>query len=193
MFCKNCGAQLADGTKFCNSCGSPVGEAAPAANVPPVVQSSANQGKKKSPIGIIIIAIIAVIVFFAFSGGSGGYEDTVEDFFAGMFEADAKKLVSTFSEDYISEKLEDYGYENKSVLIKRLQDSLDEMADEYKSELGKKWTYEYEIMEADEDEDFAVLTISIDIKGKKKDDSDVWILMLMKDGKKWYVEDFYSA
>ncbi len=34
MFCKNCGAQLTDGTKFCSSCGTPVD--APAQPVAPV-------------------------------------------------------------------------------------------------------------------------------------------------------------
>ena len=42
-FCQNCGAQLADGEKFCGSCGSAVPGAAPAAPVVPVAPQVMSQ------------------------------------------------------------------------------------------------------------------------------------------------------
>lgn len=54
MYCKKCGNQIADGSKFCNSCGAQQ-------NAPEIsaVQSSA---KKSLPIGAIIAIIIAAVI-----------------------------------------------------------------------------------------------------------------------------------
>lgn len=48
MFCSNCGAQCADGTKFCQSCGNPL-TAAPAAA--PEAPAAAPKAKVAAPLG----------------------------------------------------------------------------------------------------------------------------------------------
>lgn len=190
MFCKNCGTQLSDGAKFCNSCGTSInGTPSTSANASPV---SSKNTKKKSPIGIIAIVIIVIAAIALFSGGGGGYEKTVDNFFEGLFEADGKLFVSTFSETFIEEQIENNGYRNKAVLTERLQDNLDELAEEYVDELGKNWKYEYEIIDIAEYDDEVEITVSIDLIGKKTEESDVWILSLSKDGSKWYIDNFYS-
>lgn len=190
MFCKNCGAQLSDGAKFCNSCGVSINAIpSPSNNTSSVSGKSA---KKKSPIGIIAIALIVIVAIALFSGGGGGYEKTVDNFFEGLFEADGKLFVSTFSETFIEEQMENNGYRNKAVLTERLQDNLDELAEEYVDELGKNWKYSYEIIDITEYDDEVEVTVSIELSGKKTEESDVWILFLSKEGSKWYIDNFYS-
>lgn len=190
MFCKNCGAQLSDGAKFCNSCGASInGTPSTSDNTIPTTNKNT---KKKFPIGIIAIVAVVIAAIYLFSGSGGSYEKTVDNFFEGLFEADGKLFVSTFSEAFIEEQIESNGYRNKAVLTERLQDNLDELAEEYVDELGKNWKYSYEIIDVAEYDDEVEITVSIELSGKKNEESDVWILSLSKDGSKWYIDNFYS-
>lgn len=188
MFCKNCGAQLSDGSKFCTSCGTSVkGAQSSSENASPATNKKA---KKKFPVGIIVIVVIVIAAIALFSGGNGGYKKTIDNFFEGLFEADGKLFVSTFSESYIEEQIESNGYRNKAVLTERLQDNLDELAEEYIDELGKGWKYTYEIIDIAEYGDEAEISVRIELIGKKTEESDIWIICLSKEGNKWYVDNF---
>lgn len=85
MFCKNCGNQIPDGTKFCNHCGATQEETAPTQPVYQAPAQAAVAPKKNNTLMIAIIAavavvVIAVVVIFAFggknNGGSEGGNDT---------------------------------------------------------------------------------------------------------------------
>ena len=65
MFCPKCGAQLPDGSAFCNLCGAQLN----AVNVPPsAVPYSAN-----APIGVSSRSAIAYLLFALFLGGFGAH------------------------------------------------------------------------------------------------------------------------
>lgn len=65
MYCPKCGAQLPDGSAFCNLCGAQLN----AVNVPPsAVPYSAN-----APIGVSSRSAIAYLLFALFLGGFGAH------------------------------------------------------------------------------------------------------------------------
>lgn len=59
MFCKNCGTQNADGTKFCTNCGQPLEEAPAQNNQTTVIVQQ--QAKPKRNIGALVCAIIGAV------------------------------------------------------------------------------------------------------------------------------------
>lgn len=78
MFCKKCGKEILDGTKFCDGCGAKM-EQENMGNVPvQEVSGDANQNsttpndKKSKYSGIIAIAIIAIIAIVVITSIGGG-------------------------------------------------------------------------------------------------------------------------
>ena len=71
VFCANCGAKMPAGTKFCISCGKPVG--GPAAPNPNMTQQTAYATQAapmpKTKIGITVGLFAAAIYFAAIFGG----------------------------------------------------------------------------------------------------------------------------
>lgn len=191
MFCKNCGVQLSDDARFCGSCGIAISNDL-SSNASVLTVTSNKDTKKKMIAFVVALMVIALTVLLIWGGGKR-YEKTIDNFFEGLFEADGELFVSTLSEEYIEEQLEYYGYRNKAVLIEKLQDNLDDLVEEYADELGKNWKYKYEIVHVEEFDDEVEVTIDIELSGRKGEESDVWILMLIKDGNKWYVDSFESA
>lgn len=207
MFCKNCGAQLPDGVKFCNSCGAAVNVTL---SVPENAGNTTNNNtsviskstKKKFPVSFIVIIVIIVVAIILLFGnddkdyetisGADEYEETVDNFFEGLFEADGKLFVSTFSESFIEEQMENNGYHNKAVLTEQMQNNLNSLAEAYTSEFGKNWKYSYEIIDITEYNNGVEITVSIDVSGKKAKDSEAWILTLSKEGDKWLIDDFFQ-
>ena len=191
MFCRNCGAQLSEDAKFCNSCGVEVANSLQTDCIGSI--SVLPDKTKKRYIGIIAVVAVVILLAALFFGGGKGYEKTIDNFFEGLFEADGELFVSALSEGYVEEQLEYYGYRNKAVLIEKLQNNLDDLAKEYADELGKNWKYKYEIVGVEEYEDEVEVTIDLELSGRKGEESDVWILVLIKDGNKWYVDSFDGA
>lgn len=69
MFCKNCGAELKDGSKFCTKCGAtltPIPQEAPA--MPVATYSNENTPPKKSKAGLILLIILLILIVL---GGAG--------------------------------------------------------------------------------------------------------------------------
>ncbi|MBQ7801334.1 MAG: zinc ribbon domain-containing protein [Oscillospiraceae bacterium] len=86
MFCKNCGNQIPDGTRFCDKCGAPQETAQNAAPQyqPPVQNAAPQAAPKKSNTAVIVVAAVAVIAVVALVlvlvlGGSGSDSGTVND------------------------------------------------------------------------------------------------------------------
>lgn len=191
MFCKNCGTQLSEEAKFCNTCGVAIANDLPANSSPMGDVPSYNTKKKRT--GIIAVVAVIILGIALIFGGGAGYEKTIDDFFEGLFEGDSELFVSVLSDDLVEEQIDYYGYRNEAVLIEKLQDNMDDLAEEYVDELGKNWKYKYEIVDVEEYKDEVEVTIDLELSGRKGEESDVWILVLIKDGNKWYVDSFYSA
>ena len=191
MFCKNCGAQLPDGAKFCKSCGVAVSDHSTISVGE--VSTVKKVTSKKNPLVLLIAAIVAVVVFVIVFSSGNEYEKTVDCFFDGLFGADSELFISTLSNGFVEEQLEYYGYHNEAVLIEKTQDNMENLAEEYADTLGKNWKYQYEIVDVNEGEDEVEVTIDLTLSGRKGEESDVWILVLIKDGNKWYVDSFFSA
>lgn len=191
MFCKNCGVQLQEGEKSCKSCGVAVEEQAASNNGNVVVAKKV--ASKKNPIMLLVAAIVAVVVFVVVFKSGSSVDKTIDNFFEGLFEGDSKLFVSTLSDAFIEEQLDYYGYRNKAVLTEKLQNNMDELAEEYKTELGRNWKYEYEVVDTYEEEGMVEVTINLELSGRKGEESDVWILVLIEEGNEWYVDSFYRA
>ena len=190
MFCKSCGVQLPDGAKFCNSCGANLSGEATGSTMGTTVVS--NQGKRKKAFAFVVAAVAAVLVIALLFNGGKSYEKTVDAFFEGLFEADAELYVSTISNEIIDNYIENQGYRNKSDVRKELQKEFDDLVDSYDDDLGKNWKYEYEIIDADEDDEKVELRVVTRLKGKKGEETATWEMCLVKDGNKWYVDNFYQ-
>ena len=62
MYCAKCGNEIADGSLFCNKCGTPVNTSN---SIPNPVQANADSSNNKT---ILLALIGAFLVFFSFSG-----------------------------------------------------------------------------------------------------------------------------
>lgn len=133
MICPKCGAQLADGTKFCGSCGTPIADVsqpAPEVNVSQPVQNTymgqpgydnaqvppqppyqQPMPQKKSKTGLIILIIVLAVVLII--GGA-----------IAWFVHSVKKAAESYMED-IETDLE--SWEDLDLDIEGLDDALDEI------------------------------------------------------------------
>ncbi len=65
MFCKNCGKEITDGTKFCNSCGTAVELATKAEEFQSTLQKPKSKGKKIGGIVMTVLGGLSVLGSFA--------------------------------------------------------------------------------------------------------------------------------
>ena len=73
MFCKYCGSEIEDNSKFCEKCGKKLDEAVPAAEAESPVK------KKKSKKKWIILAVAAVLVVVVLAAAIGSSGDDSEE------------------------------------------------------------------------------------------------------------------
>ena len=120
MFCKNCGTELKEGTKFCPKCGTP-------AATTQQMYSGQQQGggaegrslgvlserkARKAPvfaIGAIVILIIAVVLVIRGCAG-GGYEEPIRNLVKGIENQDGKQILKAFSDEMMEAAEEESGY-----------------------------------------------------------------------------------
>ena len=89
MVCKNCGANIPEGTKFCTSCGATV-EAEVGFQDAAVVQAPAKKSNKK--LIAIVAGVVAVIVALILVFGGGSYKTPINNYFDAIEKADGAKL-----------------------------------------------------------------------------------------------------
>lgn len=142
MFCKNCGAQIKDGSLFCPSCGMRVLEEsrptpvnafedpapAPLADEPAPAPKKLNKG---ALIGIIAggaaAILIALVLVLVLTLGGRSLESTVKQSFNAVKDLDASKIVNlAFPDEVLDYVLEQTEYEKKDF-IEELQATLDEL------------------------------------------------------------------
>ena len=111
IICPNCKKELADGTKFCKFCGTPVTQTnAPKpvpSNVPKQATPPAPQKKKSSKkiiiaiVAVLLAAIIALGIIFIPDLLKGKKEDNIEEKLAEVLkESTTKPIVEMVCEDY---------------------------------------------------------------------------------------------
>lgn len=161
MFCKNCGAQINEGSKFCPKCGTPAGNAGGAA--PGGTQGGYGGGgsvrtAKKPPylaIGVVAVVAVVVIVAAVLIGKAifgKGYEKPLKTLIKGVEEQDGEMILSAFSEKTI--------------------DAMEEQSGMKKSELEDMMEEEFEYMFTDEDIDGDDIEIKYEVEKVKKLDKD---------------------
>lgn len=119
MFCKNCGTELKEGTKFCPKCGTPIASIEQPNNWSQNgIQGRDNRGladtgkQRKTPIlaiGVIVILVIAVVLVFRACSG-GGYEEPIRNLVKGIENQDGKQILKAFSDEMMEAAEEESGY-----------------------------------------------------------------------------------
>ncbi len=213
MFCKNCGAELKEGARFCDKCGAQqsaaVQQKAPAAGGNP---GGGAQGASKNNNLILIVGCVAVlavvILLVSLLFGGGSYKKPIKRLMAGIQKEDPEKVMDAFPEEMIDE-ITDMQNATKRELGNELIDTFRSMLDLDK---GDKLKISYKITDTakydrDELEDLrddldsyydidakdikAAKEVDVEIKlksGKDKEESED-TLTVVKIGRKWYIVD----
>ncbi len=213
--CPNCGAQLDDNATFCSACGTAVPAEAEAKaggfDAAAIVGDVKNNPKKYIIIAAgAVIAIALIIVLIVVLASGGGPKAVVKDYFKGMNDRDAEKLVDlVYSEDAIDIIHKEYKDIDRDALIEEYEEkdgTFDFLDDEY----GDDWKYEFEITKIkDVDEDdakdiieafddtfdmeiTAVKEVKVDftVEGEEGKDKDDQTFKLYKYDGKWYIGDW---
>lgn len=142
--------------------------------------------KNKKILGVIAIAVI-IVVMALFSGGRS-YEDVVDDYCNGMLNADAKKVVSTFSDGLLQEKLRQSGCRNREELTEMLQDNLNFIQERF----GDKWYPSYQIIQANEYDEKVEVAVRITDYGGMIAGDTVRAIILRKIDGEWYIDKEYK-
>ncbi|WP_282924052.1 zinc-ribbon domain-containing protein [Mediterraneibacter massiliensis] len=115
MFCKNCGAQLNEGVKFCSKCGAP---AAGGDNSGQQDDSNTRaQAAKKPPylaIGAIVLGVIVLLLAGKFLFGRG-YVKPLKAFVKGIEQEDGEKILSVYSKKTVKKMEDNFGLEGRKL------------------------------------------------------------------------------
>ncbi len=218
MFCPQCGAQNADGSRFCGKCGEPMNPVNSGSNLPVVTRSS---GKPASSVvtdvltflkanvklvGIVAGALAAILLFSLLFGGRG-YKKTVNKFMDSVLDMDAKGMVAMLPDEVLDAALEEEGYSKKDMkkLIAQLQEELDS-AMSYMNMMGDL-KIKYKIVDAEDvsGEDLAYLKemyselgvkvsaakeveVELSVKVLGMTQTETLELVVIKIGRSWYIE-----
>lgn len=138
MFCPKCGKELADGSKFCNSCGMPLSEVF-VTGENGTVKNSQNRKIGILVVSVIVVIVAALIVLIVSLLRGESYEAPLDHLFQGIQEKDAEELVKVFPQDI----WEAFGFDQKEETVEYFQEKLEDLLGEDKVKIS------YEILEAE--------------------------------------------
>ena len=218
MFCPKCGAQNADGSRFCGKCGEPMNSGNSGSNLPAVTRSA---GKSASSVvtdvmaflkanvklvGIVAGALAAILLFSLLFGGRG-YKKTVNKFMDSLLDMDAKGMVAMLPDEVMEAALAEEGYtkKDKKILIAQLQEELD-YGMSYMSMMGDlKMKYKIVVAENVSGEDLAYqkqnyaeigakvsaakeVEVELSVKVLGMTETETVELVVVKFGRSWYID-----
>ena len=114
MFCKYCGAELAEDAKFCMQCGAGLDESEPATE-PIAAKPKAN--KKIIAVAAAALAVVAALIVFLCvknNGVNASPEAVAEAYLVSLYEFDAETQVKCWPDFMIKEVAVEYGLKNAS-------------------------------------------------------------------------------
>lgn len=114
MFCKNCGTQMKDGSRFCPKCGTSV------------INTSVRSGnvqKQRNPLWIMIVSVVLVVIlivtiFAVFNRSKNGMrsgEDAAGAYLVACYEEDADTIISLVPDEILKEIMKQYGCSEKQL------------------------------------------------------------------------------
>ncbi|WP_434310608.1 zinc-ribbon domain-containing protein [Hominifimenecus sp. rT4P-3] len=99
MFCPKCGKELADGSKFCNSCGMPLSGAFVTEESESVKRKSQNRKIGILVVSAVVLVVAALIVLIVSLLKSESYEAPLDHLFQGIQKKDAEEVIKAFPKD----------------------------------------------------------------------------------------------
>lgn len=186
-FCTKCGTKVIEGTKFCQSCGTPVEQAQVSPNSttanPTVANPTTNLSNPKSnknPIILGAVALVAVLLLVFIVKGVFGYPSSPQKV--------AKAFVETLC-------MEGDLKGAKKYLASDLKADFDEVEDfaegwEALEEMGVKFK-DIKVVDSEKDGKEAVVTIEMKISFFGESEKQEIEISLIKEKGKWRVSDMY--
>ena len=215
MFCSKCGLQLEDDIAFCPNCGQ-VATTVTTTATGVKASTSAFYGKTsqisksidlKNPkvLGIAIAAVVVVVLLFSTLFGGQSYKSAVNNFMDGVFEADAKQLLSAFPDEVIDEMCDEEDM-SKSELIDYMDDELDDLIDMLDTYYDG-WSVDYKIISTEKydsddlewiEEEYdevgikikeaKMVTVEMTVEADDMSESEEMEIGVIKIGNSWYVD-----
>lgn len=113
MFCRKCGSEIPDGSKFCIKCGEPVEtpEMTNDAEIP-VVDANRSRYRKIGIIAVIAAAVVvAAVVLVILFGGGRSYRKVIDEFFeAAIVDMDAEDMLELYPREIVRKEFGSYSY-----------------------------------------------------------------------------------
>lgn len=210
MYCGKCGTEVMDGTAVCPKCGTRLG-----AGKKPAVRRAVGGNQKN--IGIIAAAavvLLAVVCGVFFLGGNSE-QDVIKKYMKGQIEADLSSILDVMPKEIIEAGMEEDDIDEEELQweIEEWNEKLQDTYESYADAFGDDWKMTYEIVEIEEVEkstlrdikktykkddidldikEAKMATIEVTVSGSKRDYETDMTLWLIKVGRSWYLEAYYT-
>lgn len=210
MYCGKCGTEVMDGTAVCPKCGTRL-----AAGKKPAVRKAAGGSQKN--IGIIAVAAVVVlaVVCGVFFLGGNSEQDVIKKYMKGQLEADLSSILDVIPKEIIEAGMEEDDIDEEELQweIEEWNEKLQDTYEGYADTFGDDWKMTYEIVEIEEVEkstlrdikktykkydidldieEAKMATIEVTVSGSKRDYETDMTLWLIKVGRSWYLEAYYT-
>lgn len=122
-YCAKCGAEVTEGSKFCKSCGAPVGDTQQGTTNQKVQAKTVSTNRKSGKKAPMVIGIIAVIVVVLAGVGIKNVATSVPDYEKPLkYEIDGinKNNIKTYKKAFLDEKTS-IGDENLKEYMKEIK------------------------------------------------------------------------
>lgn len=208
MFCRKCGAEIPDGSVFCDKCGERTVIIENGQNTEAPYMTNGVSDKRNRIIGILAVGVAAVVVIAVASAvvfGGRSSREVVKDFFEAVYEdADADDFMELFPRQVTYSMFSAYGGINNDMAEYYIESELDDM----RGGLRGDQRVRYDIVQNDRYDKDELERLQNELQGeygiKPSDARDITVsynvgydgqssaieLQLIKLGRSWYLIDF---